>query len=74
MRPPVPATLPSDRVAVRVDVGERKSEVGHAGNLLAARVREVAAAQLPRALEQVADRGAAREAVDVVRAPSRTRA
>ena len=70
MRPPVPATLPSDRVAVGVDVRERKAEIGHVRDLLAAGIGEVAAAELPRAFEQMADRGAARETVDVVRGPA----
>ena len=74
MRPPVPTTLPSVAFAVGVDVGERKAEVRHAGNVLAPGIGEVAAAQLPRAFEQMPDGRAAREAVDVVGRPADTRA
>ena len=70
MRPPVPTTLPSVAFPSGIHVGERKSERRHAGNVLAPGVREVAAAQLPRALEQMADHRAAREAVDVTGCPA----
>ncbi len=62
--------LAERRVAVGVDVGEREAQVRHVGNLLAAGVREVTAAELPRAFEQMTDGGAARESIDVVQGPA----
>src|SRR5205823_835232 len=47
--------LSDRRVAVRVDVGERKAEPGNIRNVLSTRIGEVAAADLARALEQMPD-------------------
>ena len=55
-------------VALGIDVRERKAQVRHVRHFLAPGIGEIAAAQLTRAFEQVADGGAAREAVDVARA------
>ena len=69
--PPAGAVdLAERRIPVRIHVGERKSQRRHAGNVLAPRVRKVATAQLPSALQEMSDPGTAGETVDVAGCPA----
>ena len=69
MRPPVPATLEKVASPSGVTSAKGKPRFAIPGNVLAAGVGEIAAAQLARAFEQMANRGAACEAIDVIGRP-----
>ena len=73
-RPPRAGELGDDGRAVGSHLGEREADVVQVGHVEAARVGDVAAAHLRRALEQVADQRALAEPRPVVGAPAEVRA